>query len=112
MIRINDAHAVNIIARAANVKYVPQMHHCIAEYNSHDQLVGGILYTDWNQGSLLMHSALLPNKGILGRQLLWLGFQYPFIQLGIKKANYENHTVRDYLVRRLAAHVLDSHPHR
>jgi len=85
MIRINDVHAINIISRAARVQFVPHMHHCIAEYNSHDQFVGGVLFTDWNMGSLLLHFALPPNKGMLGRQLLWLSFQYPFNQLGAKK---------------------------
>jgi hypothetical protein len=84
MIRINDVHAINIISNAARVQFVPHLHHCIAEYNSHDRLVGGALFTDWNNGSLLIHIALFPN-GILGRQLLWLGFQYPFNQLGAKK---------------------------
>jgi hypothetical protein len=71
--------------KAARVQFVPQLHHCIAEYNSHDTLVGGVLYTDWNFGSVLMHFALFSNKCFLGRQLIWLSFQYPFIQLGVKK---------------------------
>jgi hypothetical protein len=85
MIRINDVHAIQIIARAARVQFVPHLHHCIAEYNSSDQLVGGVLFTDWNMGSLLTHIALVPRKGLLCRQLLWLTCQYSFNQLGAKK---------------------------
>lgn len=85
MIRINDVHAINIIAKASQMQFVPHLHHCIAEYNSHDQLVGGVLFTDWNIASVHIHTALFGNKYCLGRQLLWLAFQYPFNQLRIKK---------------------------
>ena len=85
MIRINDPHSINLIARAALVQFVPTHNHCIAEYNSTDRLIGGILFTDWNQGSVLMHFALFHPIGGSCRELLWLGFQYPFNQLGVKK---------------------------
>jgi hypothetical protein len=85
MIRINDVHAIQLIARAARVQFVPHMHHCIAEYNSRDQLVGGVLFTDWNFGSLITHIALAPQKGMRCRQLLWLTCQYSFVQLEAKK---------------------------
>jgi hypothetical protein len=85
MIRINDVHAIQLISKAARVQFVPHLHHCIAEYNSRDQLVGGVLFTDWNYGSLLTHIALSPHKGMLCRQLLWLTCQYAFNQLGAKK---------------------------
>jgi hypothetical protein len=85
MIRINDVHAIQLISKAARVQFVPHLHHCIAEYNTRDQLVGGVLFTDWNYGSLLVHIALSPHRGLLCRQLLWLTCQYPFNQLGAKK---------------------------
>jgi hypothetical protein len=85
MIRINDVHAINAVARAARVQFVPHIHHCIAEYNSRDQLVGGVLFTDWNYGSVITHIALVPVKGLLCRQLLWLTCQYGFNQLQAKK---------------------------
>ena len=84
-IRINDPHSVQIIMQAARVAFVPQLHHCIAEYTPSDRLMGGVLFTDWNYGSVLMHFALFEPRGGLGRQLLWLAFQYPFNQLGVKK---------------------------
>lgn len=85
MIRVNDTHSINLIARAARVTFVPHLHHCIAEYNSNDSLVGGVLFTDWNHGSVLAHFAIFQREGGIGRQLLWLAFQYPFVQLGVKK---------------------------
>ena len=84
-IRINDVHAINIISKASQMQFVPHLHHCIAEYNSKDQLVGGCLFTDWNIASVNIHTALFGNKLLLGRQLLWLTFQYPFNQLRCKK---------------------------
>ena len=85
MIRINDTHAIQLIARAARVQFVPHMHHCIAEYNSRDQLVGGVLFTDWNFGSVMTHIALTPHKGMRCRQLLWLTCGIRFVQLEAKK---------------------------
>jgi RimJ/RimL family protein N-acetyltransferase len=47
--------------------------------------MGGAIFTDWNQGSVIIHFALFGPRGGLGKQLLWLVFQYPFNQLGVKK---------------------------
>ena len=85
MIRINDVHAIQLVMRAARVQFVPHLHHCISEYNSRDQFVGGVLFTDWNYGSLISHIALVPNKGMRCRQLVWLTCQYAFVQLQAKK---------------------------
>jgi hypothetical protein len=84
MIRIDDAHAVGRIARAAQVQFVPFIHHCIAQYDRRDVLMGGVIYTEWNGGSCQMHIALWGGKAAL-KPLLWLGFDYPFNQLGVKK---------------------------
>jgi hypothetical protein len=85
MIRIDDPHSINLISRATRVQFVPMLHHCIALYNSTDRLVSGVLFTDWNRGSVLLHCAVFPPKGALGRDLIWLTFQYAFNQLKVKK---------------------------
>lgn len=84
MIRIDDTHAIRVIAQVAHVQYVPAIHHCIAQYTPDDILMGGILFTDWNGGSLQVHMALFGGGGSF-RPMIWLGFQYPFVQLKIKK---------------------------
>jgi hypothetical protein len=84
MIRFDDVHAIKLIAKASNMQFVPLMHHCIARYNSQDQLMGGVLFSDWMGGSVQVHVAgfqpCWADKG-----LLYLTFNYPFTQLGVKK---------------------------
>ena len=84
MIRLNDAHAVNFIAAAAHVQYVPKLHQCIAEYDSNDILRGGVLFTDWMGGSIQVHVAgFRPNWA--SKAILYMTFDYPFKQLKVKK---------------------------
>jgi len=84
MIRIDDVHSINCIAHAAKVQFVPHFHHCIADYDQNDILKGGALFTDWNRGSILIHLAgFRPNW--VSKALLYLGFHYPFVELGVKK---------------------------
>jgi RimJ/RimL family protein N-acetyltransferase len=84
MIRINDLHAVKLIAQQAHVRFVAKTDHCIAQYNSNDVIMGGCLFTDWNGGSIQLHLALWGGFGAM-RPLIYLSFQYPFVQLGLKK---------------------------
>lgn len=83
-IRINDVHAIRLIARAANVQYIPKLHHCIADYDTWDRLRGGTLYADFWGGSVMTHFAGF-RPGWITKPLLWLGFDYPFNQLKVKK---------------------------
>lgn len=83
-IRIDDVHAIKLLAQAASIQFVPRLHHCIANYSKDDKLLGGTLYTDYWGGSVGCHFAgFFPNW--INRELLWLGFQYPFVQLGVNK---------------------------
>ena len=84
MIRLNDAHAVNLIASAAHVQFVPKLHQCVAEYDSRDILRGGVLFTDWMGGSVQVHVAGF-RKNWASKALLFVTFDYPFKQLKIKK---------------------------
>lgn len=69
---------------AADVQFVPRLHFCIADYDSHDCLRGGVLYTDFWGGSTMMHIAgFRPYWG--SKALLWLAFDYPFNQIKVKK---------------------------
>jgi hypothetical protein len=84
MIRFDDVHAIKIIARASNMQFVPGLHHCIARYNRRDQLMGGVLFSDWMGGSVQVHVAGL-QPGWADKSLLYLTFNYPFVQLNVKK---------------------------
>lgn len=84
MIRLNDIHAIKLIAMAAKIQFVPKLHSCIARYSASDKLMGGVLYTDFWGGSVSMHWAgFCPNW--VSRALIWLSFDYPFRQLNAKK---------------------------
>jgi hypothetical protein len=84
MIRVNDLHATKLIAEAAEVPFVPGLHGCIARYSANDMLMGGVMYTDYKVGSVVMHwASFAPNW--VSRALIWLCFDYPFRQLNVNK---------------------------
>jgi len=84
MIRIDDPHSIRLIAQAARLQFIPKWHHCIADYDSRDILRGGCLYTEYWGTSCQMHFAGF-RKGWISKSMLWLGFDYPFNQLRVKK---------------------------
>lgn len=84
MIRLDDVHAIKLIAQATEMQFVPGLHHCIARYSQSDLLLGGVLFTDYMGGSIQLHVAgFYPNWG--SRALLYLSFHYAFEQLKVKK---------------------------
>jgi hypothetical protein len=83
-IRFNDPHAAYLIASAAKIPFVPQLHHCIAEYDSNDILRGGVLFTDYLGGSVQVHVAGF-RLNWASKVLLYLTFQYPFKIIRVKK---------------------------
>lgn len=84
MIRFDDVHATKIIAKASNMQFVPGLHHCIADYSAQDQLKGGVLFSDWMGGSVQIHMAGF-RKNWVSKSMLYLAFNYPFVQLNVKK---------------------------
>jgi hypothetical protein len=84
MIRFDDVHAIKLIAAVCQVQFVPTLHHCIARYNSRDQLMGGVLFTDFMGGSLQIHTAGFAPRWA-DKSLLYLTFNYPFVQIKCKK---------------------------
>jgi hypothetical protein len=57
----------------------------ISRVDSTGMLMGGILYEKWRHGaSVEMHMASNTKRWV-SRYLLWMGFDYPFNQLGCKK---------------------------
>jgi hypothetical protein len=84
MIRINDVHAIKLIARAAEIEFIPRLHHCIADYSAGDQLKGGVLFTNYRVGSVAIHMAGF-RKNWVSKSMLYLAFHFPFRQLKVKK---------------------------
>ena len=83
MIRINDAHAIRLIADCAGINLGAKIY-CIADYDSNDRLTGGVLILHDNGWSCEIHSASFrPNWAT--RELVWAVFNYVFRIRGIKK---------------------------
>lgn len=83
MIRINDAHAIRLIADCAMIDLGAKIY-CIADYDSQDRLTGGVLVMNDNGWSCEIHSASFrPNWAT--RELVWAVFNYIFRIRGIKK---------------------------
>jgi hypothetical protein len=84
MIRINDVHSIKLIAYAAQIEFVPKLHHCIATYDKSDKLMGGVIFTNYLSGSVQIHMAGFQRNWV-NKAILYLAFNYPFVQLGVKK---------------------------
>jgi RimJ/RimL family protein N-acetyltransferase len=84
MIRFDDVHAIRLIAQASHIQFVPRLHRCIARYNERDQLMGGVLFTEFRGGSVAIHMAGF-NPHWVNRAMIYLAFDYPFKQLQVKK---------------------------
>lgn len=83
MIRFNHAFDGVRIAEAAGCIYNDAVDNVIARWVG-DDLVGGILYQGYTGASVQMHVAGFRPRW-LNRDLLWVAFDYPFTQLGVKK---------------------------
>lgn len=83
-IRINDVHSIRLIAQAAQIEFVPRLHHCIATYDKSDKLAGGVIFTNFLSGSVQIHMAGFQRNWV-NKAILYLAFNYPFVQLGVKK---------------------------
>jgi hypothetical protein len=86
-IHIGDEEAVlagrRVMALAGGAVYNPEGERCIARYVN-GVFVGGVVYSNATQTSLEMHVAGV-RRGWLNRDLLWVAFDFPFVQLGLKK---------------------------
>jgi hypothetical protein len=84
MIRINDVHSIRLIAQAAQIEFVPKLHHCIATYDKSDRLAGGVIFTGYLSGSVQIHMAGFQRNWV-NKAIIYLAFNYPFVQLGVNK---------------------------
>jgi RimJ/RimL family protein N-acetyltransferase len=84
-IRFNHADDAEAIGKACSVFWNPARDICIARYER-GKLYGGVLYTNYTGrgGSIQIHVASFLPRWV-NRSILWVTFDYPFNQLGVKK---------------------------
>lgn len=83
MIVFNNPQHGRLIAREAGCHFNPEVDVCIARCDG-PVLLGGVTYQNYTGESIGIHVAsLVPTW--LNRDLLWVSFDYPFNQLGVKR---------------------------
>jgi hypothetical protein len=85
-VRFNDIDDGSRIANAAGTSFNPLVDQVIAGVDRSGVLTGGAVYKDFTGvgGSIQMHAAEFRPQW-LNRTLLFMGFDYPFNQLKVKK---------------------------
>lgn len=82
MIIVNDSKHGYLIARAAHTTFDPEIDRVISRCAG-GHFLGGVIYTGFTGSMVMMHMAGI--EGWVSRHLVWVCFDYPFNQLGVKK---------------------------
>jgi hypothetical protein len=78
----NSVDGMHIAAKAGAI-FNPAVDMCIARIEK-GELYGGVIYTAYTKASMNIHMAgFRPNW--CNKDMLWVAFHYPFVQLGVKK---------------------------
>lgn len=72
-----------VIAEAAGTAFNPEVDRCIARVENWE-LWGGVVYQNFTGASIGIHVAAFRDDWI-NKDMLWVTFHYPFVQLGCKK---------------------------
>lgn len=83
MFRFNNSVDGMIIANKSGTIFNAAVDMCIARIEG-KELYGGIVYNGFTGASIQMHMAGF-RKNWCNTDMLWVGFHYPFEQLGVKK---------------------------
>lgn len=83
MITFNDVNHGHQLARAAGCYYNPASDSCITREED-GELLGGVIFTNYTRESIAMHVASFRDNWVT-RDLIWVCFHYPFVQLGVKR---------------------------
>lgn len=83
-IRVNEPGAGEWIMEQSEGHFRPDMDRSIAHYSSAGELLGGFVYCQYMGRSIAVHNAG-KGPGWCTRELLWMAFHYPFVQLNCKK---------------------------
>lgn len=80
---LNDQVHGALLATYAGTHYNPAVDTCISTMRN-DEVTGGVIYKDYTGASITMHVASF-SKTWGNRDMLWVCFHYPFIQLNCRK---------------------------
>lgn len=83
MILLSDIQHGMMIAAAAGTGYNPNTDQCISRVTRDGEFLGGTIYTGYNGAVIWGHFAGVP--GWLSPELVWVSFDYPFMQLGVNQ---------------------------
>lgn len=83
MIVIDDMTHGYFIARTARTGFDPEVDHVISRVTRNGELMGGIIFTGYTGSMVRCHVAGVENWA--HPELVWIGFDYPFMQLGVRK---------------------------
>lgn len=84
MIVFNNVEHGNSIAKAAGCNFNPACDIAIARQGDDGELLGGVIYQNFTHESIAMHIAGF-SKQWVNRELIWVCFHYPFVQLGVNR---------------------------
>ena len=111
----NIAHGFQIAA-AIPRHYNPAFDVVISKVTPEGNLQGGVIYDGFTGGCIFMHQASFSRNWLVGN-MMWIVFDYPFNQLGVRKVagtiNSSNQELLDFN-RRLGfkeeARIKDAYP--
>jgi RimJ/RimL family protein N-acetyltransferase len=83
MIVFNNAGLGRVLAENAGTSYNAEVDTCIARVED-GELWGGVVYQNFTGASIAVHVASFRVNWI-NKDMLWVCFHYPFVQLGVKK---------------------------
>lgn len=81
------------------------------------EIVGGVVYSDFNGANICMHVASDGTKRWMQKRALWMWFDYPFNQCGVKRVsafvgekNTESRRLCERVGFKLEARLKGAHP--
>jgi len=83
MIVFNNKDHGRFIAKSAGCNFNPECDVVISRW-ADGVLLGGVIYQNFTHESIAMHVAGF-RKDWVTRDLIWVCFHYPFVQLGVKR---------------------------
>jgi hypothetical protein len=84
MLDLNNITHGEKLAAEIGIAYHPTMHVVLSKTDADGVLMGGVIYTNFTPVSVMAHMAGFKPMW-LSRAFLWVFFDYPFVQLNLKK---------------------------
>ena len=116
MIVLDDIVHGMLIARAARTGFDPHVDRVISRVTRNEEFLGGVIYTGYTGTMVSVHIAGVGNWA--SPELLWVGFDYPFMQLQVRKivctvgaANERSRSIIERIGFRMEHAIMDGTPH-